>query len=146
MTFLDPSRHEFFVDWRRSAEATVGSLRLAHGTDPRNARLNELVDELVAGSERFRELWLAHAVHAKAGGTKRLLHPDVGLLDLRYQSLDVSGAEGLQLVVYFPEPGSDTAGALQLLSSLAATATTARPSRPTARRAEVATQVTDVIW
>ena len=45
---------------------------------------------------------------------KRILHPEVGLLDLLCEIL-VSGVNGQTLVVLFPRPGTDAREKLELL-------------------------------
>lgn len=118
MTFLDPAARSFFTQWERAAEAVVAGLRHATGLDPHYRRLHDLVDSLSEESEEFAALWSSHTVHGKSHADKELLHPDVGPLGLTYQTFDVRGAPGQQLVVYHAEPGSRGAQGLALLGSL----------------------------
>lgn len=119
--FLDPRAREFWVDWVRAADDTVGILRSAAGRDPSDRELTALVGELSTRSEDFRTRWAAHHVHLHTGGTKRIQHPVAGRLELMYDSMTVAAAPGLTLLVYTAAPGSGTADALRLLASWAAT-------------------------
>jgi hypothetical protein len=92
--------------------------------------VQDLVGELSTRSTDFRERWARHDVHLHSGGTKRINHPVVGRLDLLYDTLPVTRAPGLTLLVYTAEPGSPSADALQLLASWAATPR-AHPAHPT---------------
>ncbi|MFC0842882.1 helix-turn-helix transcriptional regulator [Streptomyces noboritoensis] len=127
MTFRDPAARQFFVHWHRAAEATVAALRQATGLTPHYPRLRAVVADLTATSEEFISLWRAQTVHGKTHSAKELLHPEVGPLSLTYQSFDVRGAPGQQLLIYHAEPGSPSADALTLLGTLAATPLTPPP-------------------
>ncbi|WP_370936132.1 helix-turn-helix transcriptional regulator [Amycolatopsis sp. cg13] len=113
MTFLDPAGRQFYARWEWTAQATVANLRAA--VDP---ALPSLVAELSEGSEEFRALWETHQVRGKTREPKHLVHPAVGELTLTYQAFDVRSAPGQQLIVYQAEPGSTSADALALLSSV----------------------------
>jgi hypothetical protein len=53
-------------------------------------------------------------------GTKRLRHPAVGDLDLRFETMELPADPGLALLLYTAEPGSETEQALTFLASWAA--------------------------
>jgi hypothetical protein len=119
--FLDPRAREYWVDWERAADDTVGVLRSAAGRDPFDGDLTALVGELSTRSEEFRTRWAAHHVHLHTGGTKRIQHPVAGRLELMYDSMTIAAAPGLTMLVYTAAPGSGTADALRVLASWAAT-------------------------
>ncbi|AJC55136.1 helix-turn-helix transcriptional regulator [Streptomyces sp. 769] len=119
--FLDPRAREVYPDWPAVAAETVAHLRLGAGNHPHDEQLATLVGELSLGSEDFRRLWADHLVKEKSYGTKRMLHPVVGELFLPYETLTVPGEPDQMLVVYTPEPGSQTEERLRLLASWAAT-------------------------
>lgn len=127
--FLDARSRDYWVDWERAADDTVGVLRSAAGRDPFDRDLTALVGELSTRSEEFRRRWAAHHVHLHTGGTKQIQHPVAGRLELMYDSMTIAAAPGLTLLVYTAAPGSATADALQLLASWVATQDreTARP-------------------
>ncbi|MEW1724224.1 helix-turn-helix transcriptional regulator [Streptomyces sp. NPDC093109] len=121
MTFLDPAGRTFYPQWHRVAEAVVAELRRATGLVPDYPRLNDLVSALSAASDEFAALWSAHSVCGKTHDAKELVHPEVGPLSLTYQTFDVRGAPGQQVVIYHAEPGSTGSHALTLLGTLHAT-------------------------
>ena len=118
--FLEPAARDFYPDWPRVAADTVATLRGVAGDDPDDPRLIELVGELSLKSADFGKLWARHDVRQKADGTKRMLHPVVGELELEYESFAVNSAPGQLLVTYTAAPGSASERALALLTTLAA--------------------------
>lgn len=119
-TFLEPAARELYPDWPAVAAETVAYLRLDAGLHPDDKQLAALVGELSMKSEDFRRLWADHQVQAKTYGVKRIDHPAVGGLTLPYETLGVPGDPDQSLVVYTPEPGSETAERIALLASTAA--------------------------
>ncbi|MFG2294223.1 helix-turn-helix transcriptional regulator [Streptomyces sp. NPDC048603] len=132
MTFLDPAGRGFHAQWHRAAEAVVATLRGAAGLEPDYPRLREVVDVLTGASEEFAALWSTHTVRGKTHEAKEFVHPEVGPLTLAYESFDVRGAPGQQLVIYHAEAGSPSGRSLALLGSLHAT----QGSRPAVRDRE----------
>jgi transcriptional regulator with XRE-family HTH domain len=127
--FLDPASRELYPDWTAVAAQAVANLRVTSGRDGDDPELSALVGELSLQSEDFRRLWADHEVKECAYGVKRVRHPVAGLLTLPYETLAVPGELDQTIVVYTPEPGSETAERLALLGSWATTGPTgsARP-------------------
>jgi transcriptional regulator with XRE-family HTH domain len=120
--FLDEDERDLHPDWERSVGGMVASFRTSLGTDVDDPRLAQLVGELSLGSELFRQLWARHDVKPLAGGSMRMRHPQVGMLELRREKLPIGDSGGQLLVIYHAEPGSESARSLALLGSLAAEA------------------------
>jgi len=112
---LDPEEQAFQQDWTRSAEGFIAAFRKSIGDDVDNTRFVELVGELALSSERFRTLWARHDVRRLEGGTTTVNHPVVGELRLHRDKLPV---DGLFLVLYYPDSGSESDEKLRLLASL----------------------------
>ncbi|KDN75789.1 XRE family transcriptional regulator [Streptomyces olindensis] len=121
--FLDPGARDFFVDWDAATAATTALLRAEAGREPHDRVLRELIGELSTLSPEFRGQWAVHDVRIRHDGVKRLRHPEVGELELSYQSLDLplSRRAVHDLTLYTAEPGSTSEERLKLLSGLAAT-------------------------
>lgn len=85
--FLDEASRDFHVDWESGAAATVVLLRAEAGRDPQDKALRELIGELSTASPEFSGFWAAHDIRIRHEGTKRLQHPQVGLVELTYQSV-----------------------------------------------------------
>ncbi|MET7683766.1 helix-turn-helix transcriptional regulator [Streptomyces sp. NPDC005423] len=123
--FLDPAEQALHPDWENAAAGMVAGFRESAGTDTDDPRFVELVGELTLASAHFSRLWARHDVRACPGTPKHIEHPRVGELRLHRERLGIDGTAGQTLVVYHPEPGTDTAGKLALLAAAADTATPA---------------------
>jgi len=99
----------------------VASFRASIGNDIDDPRIAQLVGELSLGSERFGRLWARHDVRALAGAPVRMLHPEVGQLDLRREKLPIGDSDGQLLVIYHAKADSDSSRALAALGQIAAT-------------------------
>ncbi|QFZ21067.1 helix-turn-helix transcriptional regulator [Saccharothrix syringae] len=119
--FLDPRAAEFYPDWDDAASTTVALLRTEAGRDPYDRNLSDLVGELSTRSDAFRTRWATHNVHLHHTGTKRFHHPEVGVLELAFESMPLPADPGLTLTAYSAEPGGASHDGLRLLASWAAT-------------------------
>ena len=113
--FLHPAAREVFVNWDEITDIAVSEFREAAG-DLDDPRFRALIDELSAGSERFRELW-ARADVGYSTGIIHMRHPKAGDLRLHRTRLAVPHSGGQLLLIYHAEPGSESAKALQALPS-----------------------------
>jgi transcriptional regulator with XRE-family HTH domain len=131
-TFLDPGVRDLYRDgWEKIAHSVVAHLRTQVGVRPEDPPLEQLVGELSVRSEDFRQMWARHDVRPRAsGGRRRLEHPQVGPLELRYEKLQIAGSEGVTVIIYHAEPESWSARSLQLLASMAASPAVREAGRP----------------
>ena len=119
--FLDPRATTFFVDWDKTADASVAVLRAEAGRNPHDHDLTTLIGELSTQSEDFRVRWARHDVGTHDSGLKRLHHPLVGRLELTYEGMTLAADPDLVLFAFTPEVGSRSEQALSLLASWTAT-------------------------
>jgi hypothetical protein len=125
--FLDPRGREFWRDWDSVTGDMVAVLRAEAARSPYDRGLTDLIGELSTRSEEFRQRWAAHDVMRHRSGIKHVHHPEVGDLDLTYETMELVTDTGLTLIVYGAEPGSPSEERLQLLANLAATTVAAVP-------------------
>jgi transcriptional regulator with XRE-family HTH domain len=119
--FLDPTASTYFLDWDDVARAAVSAMRLAAGFSPPHPEVATLVRRLYARSPAFAAMWDDRTVQGLTSVHKFIRHPEVGDLELWYQSFDVRESPGLQLTVATAEPGSPSEDALALLGTLEVT-------------------------
>ncbi len=119
--FLDPQAHEFWPNWVRAADETVGMLRTAAGQDPYDRDLSDLIGELSTRSEDFRVRWAQHQVDLHQTGLKHFRHPVVGELRLAFDGMQLPTEPHLILTTFTAEDGSPDDDALRMLASWAAT-------------------------
>ncbi|MET4783267.1 helix-turn-helix transcriptional regulator [Glaciihabitans sp. UYNi722] len=112
---LDPEEQAFQKDWAASSAGFIAAFRESIGDDINDPRFIELVGELSLSSGRFRKLWARHDVRMLEGDTTTVTHPIVGELHLHRDKLPV---DGVLLVLYYADVGSQSAEKLALLASL----------------------------
>jgi transcriptional regulator with XRE-family HTH domain len=119
---LEPAARKLYVNWDEATEIAVSGLREVAGSDMGDPRLRALIDELTAASQRFRELW----ARADVGYRKSIIHmrhPQVGDLHLHRNRLVAPHSGGQHLLIYYAEPGSESAKAPEVLRGLPVTVT-----------------------
>ncbi|MDT4936136.1 MAG: hypothetical protein QOK11_4028 [Pseudonocardiales bacterium] len=113
--FTDPSTRSRFPreDWARHSRTHVADLRATAARRRGNADVESLVGKLRAASAEFAALWGEHEVAVRRADSKRLIHPEVGVLDFLCETL-ISGVGDQILVVLYPRPGTDAREKLEL--------------------------------
>jgi transcriptional regulator with XRE-family HTH domain len=99
----------------RLDRALVSDLRRTAARYPDDPGLRRLVADLRAGSAVFERLWTLRALDERHAATKPIHHPDLGVLLLDCDVLEVHGDDQV-LLVYSAAPGTREAEALTLLS------------------------------
>jgi transcriptional regulator with XRE-family HTH domain len=132
--FMDPAARAFWPEWALVADQIVAWMRSIAGHHPHDKSLTDHIGELVTRSEEFRLRWAAHDVRFHRSGLKRLHHPDVGDLELTYETMELPASPELRMTAYTAEAGSPSAERLALLGSLAATEAPADTDGITTRR------------
>lgn len=123
--FLDASARDYYPAWKQVTHDCVAALHGAAGHNPYDKPLSDLVGELSTRSETFRTLWATHDVRLHRTGIKRLHHPEVGVLALEYDVMELVHPPGLVFIAYSAAPDTPGADGLALLASLAASRTDA---------------------
>lgn len=116
--FLDPTARDYFVEWDVVSRASVSALRLAAGYAAPHPEVLPLIDRLLHNSAAFTALWTDHTVAGLNITFKVINHPDVGRMELTYQTLDVRDAQGQQLTIATAPAGSPSADALAMLGAV----------------------------
>ncbi|MGI5138664.1 MULTISPECIES: helix-turn-helix transcriptional regulator [unclassified Streptomyces] len=114
--FLDPVARELFLDWDNAARMIVTGLHLYAGRNPDDPHLAELISQLSAADEDFRQWWAEHDVEEFSYGTRHLWHPLLGEVTLEYENLSFPGDPGQWLCVDTAQPGSPSSEALRILA------------------------------
>jgi MmyB-like transcription regulator ligand binding domain/Helix-turn-helix domain len=102
LAFASPARRALIVDWDEAVRRMVGLFRGAMADHVGEPAWRNLVQRLEQVSPEFRELWHRHDVEAPENLTKRLLHPQAGLLTFTYSNLWLTPGMALRLIVYTP--------------------------------------------
>ncbi|MES4886229.1 helix-turn-helix transcriptional regulator [Streptomyces sp. NPDC000349] len=125
--FIDPAARQLYAPEDHSFHTRVfasGLRQIATLRGP-GSRAAHFVNLLLAQSKEFRQVWEKHEV-AIPPVVKRFVHPDVGTLELHYQSL-ADPERSHRLSVFTATPGTESHEKLQWLTAIAATS----PTHPT---------------
>ena len=127
--FTDPATRAKFPeeDWPTHSRTHVADLRATAARRLGDPDVVELIERLTVTSDEFTALWTEHEVTVRRADRKRIIHPEVGVLDLLCEVL--AGAGGDQfLVVLFARPGTDAREKLDLLRVIGTQDLTDAPS------------------
>jgi transcriptional regulator with XRE-family HTH domain len=104
--------------WADESRALVADLRAAV-VRRGDGKAAGLAERLLRESPEFAALWAEHEVAVLHSRRKRILHPEVGLLELDCQALLAEGRSQI-LALFVPAPGTGTADRLSVLGVLGA--------------------------
>lgn len=115
--FLNPEAKEVYADWDEATALAAGGLRELSANDPDDPRLHALVEELLSGSDRFKQLW-AQADVGYTEGVNHMRHPEIGDLYLTRHKFDIPYSGGQHMLTFHAAPGSESMLALDRLRAL----------------------------
>lgn len=117
--FTDPAARQIYPESDHPFQSRVfaANLREAVARAGARSRAGEIADRLLAHSPEFARLWSAHEVGLRHTEQKRIVHSEVGVLELHCQFL-VDLDQELALLVFTATPGSESHEKLQLLAML----------------------------
>jgi len=102
LAFASADRRALLIDWDEAVRRIVGMYRSAMADHVGEPAWTNLVDRLEQVSPDFREMWNRHDVEAPENLTKRLLHPQAGLLTFTHNSLWLAPRLGARLMTFTP--------------------------------------------
>lgn len=95
----------------------VADLRAAWVKYPADRPLRGLIDDLLAVSSDFTELWEQRLPLQPIPTTRTFLHPEIGRITLECDFLTVRDSD-LKVLIYTAAPGSEAAKALEFLATI----------------------------
>ncbi|WP_062388964.1 helix-turn-helix transcriptional regulator [Demequina iriomotensis] len=104
--------------WRVDARRAAAYLRASVDPYDDGPEITHLLADLRKLEPDFESIWELHESAVPAGAPTFFHHPEVGVMELRYQVFDLPATDGQSLGMYVPAPGSPSAERLQLLSQL----------------------------
>jgi transcriptional regulator with XRE-family HTH domain len=115
--FIDPAARAIYPadDHEHQGRVQVADLRAAVARGGQDPRAMVLVRQLRAESTEFAKLWDQHEVAVRHGDHKRILHPELGIIELDCQILTADNQAQL-LLVFTASPGTEGYEKLRLLS------------------------------
>ncbi|BCB73868.1 helix-turn-helix transcriptional regulator [Phytohabitans flavus] len=115
--FADPAARLIYpeADHERHSRVLVSNLRAAYVRRGQDPFVQEIVTSLAAASPEFVALWERHEVAVRRMDTKRIVHPELGVIELDCQGF-VAESETQKLLVYTAAPGSHAAEQLETLA------------------------------
>ena len=119
--FTQPASRDLYPakDHAYQTGIQVANLRAARGRGGADPRVESLVRALRAASPEFIEVWDRHEVALKQQQRKRIVHPELGELELDCQVLYTENQAQL-LLVFTATPGSESDEKLKLLGVIGA--------------------------
>ena len=107
-TFADDRARTAYPDWDDLADELVATLHADHYGDPEGLGMADRL-AMVAGTA-FTERWDRPFVAWNRTGVRVVDHPEVGLLRLAFETLELSDADRQRLVIYLPADAATSVG------------------------------------
>ncbi|MBF6468616.1 helix-turn-helix domain-containing protein [Nocardia beijingensis] len=97
------------AEWSAIAPSVVAAFRADAAHHPGDPEFDRVIGELTTASSEFAELWARHDVDAAGPAVKAVRHPEAGNLLFDTTTLAVADHPYWFLVLYNPQPGTETA-------------------------------------
>lgn len=97
-----------FLDWEYVAKRMLAKFRSYYGKNIDNTLYTETIEKLKQESVEFKEWWERHEVIEARSGQKEFCHEKVGVLSFEHNIFNVAGNSHLLLIVFTPNPKTDT--------------------------------------
>jgi transcriptional regulator with XRE-family HTH domain len=123
LSFTDHRWRDVIVDWDDHAEGMVAMYRAAMAEHLDEPAWKALVARLHRASREFTSFWERHDVQGVESPTKRVRHPQLGVLSLDYTNLWLGQRLGTRIVAFTPADERTRALLEQLHDRLRQTAT-----------------------
>ena len=104
--FLEPAARTLIHDYDDRARRVVAEFRANVGMYLEDAPVRALTEELRQGSARFSQLWNAHDVLGREGGTRTFDHPRDGFLSYEQVTFNLATHPELKLTILVPAASS----------------------------------------
>lgn len=107
--FTDPRAREAYPDWEDVAGDMAAALHAElRGPDDDTRALAARIAE--GGGDRFADHWADPAIAPRRTGVHAIAHPDVGVLRLAFEVLDLPDPDRQRLVAYLPADEATATG------------------------------------
>ncbi|GAA4398202.1 helix-turn-helix transcriptional regulator [Actinomadura verrucosospora] len=113
--FTNVRYRSMHTHWAAAAPDVVARFRADAARYPDDPEFERIVEDLLAVSPEFAELWPRHEVSAGAQAVKGIRHPDAGELVFEGTLLPLADRPGHHLVLHNPRPGTGTQERLERL-------------------------------
>ncbi|MDO5668020.1 MAG: helix-turn-helix transcriptional regulator [Alcaligenaceae bacterium] len=101
--FIAPAAREIIVNWEERARRSVAELRADIASYMEESEVREFLDEFIATSEEFAQLWGHRAVEAREGGSRSFNHPVQGYLEFEQLTFRLATHLDYKLVILTKE-------------------------------------------
>lgn len=102
----EPALRTNNADWEAKAGVMIARFRDDYARFPHDARLGQLVEQLLQSSELFRDIWPRHDVQTAADCHKRWKNAGIGEMEFEQVTLQQPNQPGHKLVIYTASPST----------------------------------------